>query len=112
MTTEKVAETAEVIHACHMVGMTVRKDEQVDPIDPIPEALQAKFRSCVDLDVKSIHDDVDGSASAMVARIRGEAHRAVAGDHRDPLRGARAQKNDVHGPTETGNLRDGKGKKN
>src|SRR5256885_14486928 len=61
-------------------------------------ALQPELRSRVHLDMQAIHHDVHGSARAAVARIRGGADHAIAGNHRNALRGAGAEKDDFHGP--------------
>jgi hypothetical protein len=93
---EQVTKAAQIIHSCDVVGMPVRQDEQIDPPNLPPDALQAKFRGRIDLDVQPIHDDVHARPRARVLRVLRLADRTVAGNHRHALGRARPQKCHFH----------------
>ncbi len=61
---EEVAVAAQIIHAGDMIGVTVRKNEEIDPVDFFAQALEAELGRGVHLDVQAVHDDVDRSAVA------------------------------------------------
>ena len=98
---DQVAKPPQVVHADDVVGVSMREDEQVELGQVLPHALQSEFRRGVDLHVQPVHDDVEAGTRAPVARIGRRADRTIAGDHRDALRGAGAEKEDFHVPTET-----------
>ena len=94
---EQVAEAPQVVHAGHVIGVTMGEDEEIQPVNPMAQALLAELLGGIDLDVQAVHDHVNAAARALVARIGGGADRAPARDHRHPLRGARTQDDHFHG---------------
>ena len=74
-----------------MVGVLVREQDGVEPVDLGAQRLRTEVRRGVDQDVPSAVADQDGWPQAVVARIVGAADIAVASDGRHTHTGAGAE---------------------
>lgn len=87
----RLAITAQVVEPHHMIRVRMRVEHGVDAADVLAQGLRAKVRRRVD-------DELDGrrahprrGAKPRIPRVLRAAHRAIARDHRDALRRARAK---------------------
>jgi len=71
----------QIVQAIHVIGMSVCVQDRVHDLHPGTQELQAQLRRRVDQDVPLVRGDEDGTAIAMISRISGAAHFAVAPDH-------------------------------
>jgi len=70
-------------------------NHRIDVIDPLAQALRAEIGAGVDDESALRRNGVDGGAAAAVARIGRRADGAMAADHRDAERGARAEEREI-----------------
>jgi hypothetical protein len=50
MPVPQIDKATQVVHSHDVVGMLVGQDKEVDPLDLVGDALQAEFRSRINLD--------------------------------------------------------------
>ena len=94
----KIDKSPQVVHPGNVVGMSMGKDDPVDAIDIIFNALQAKFRRRVHLQTITTRLDVNGSAAPFVFGICTSASLTFTADHGNTLGSSRTQKTDFHCP--------------
>ena len=85
-------EGADVVQPARMVLMVVRQQDGIQMVHVVQQHLGAEIRPGIHQDGQTAVFDQHGGPQALVARIRRAADLAVAGDHRDAGRGARAEK--------------------
>ena len=84
-------EGADVVQARRMIFVVVREQDGVEVVNIRTQHLVAEVRSGIDQDGQAAVFDQRSGTQALIARVRRTADRAVAGNHRDTGRGARAE---------------------
>ncbi len=91
-----VIELAQIVDAVAMVGMVVRPDNRVNPVDMRRQQLVSHIGRCVDQDPRRLGLDDDRCAAACVARFGRIAIAPVAADPRDTRRRSAAKDDSLH----------------
>ena len=93
----QVIEPPKVVEAGDVVGVMMRVEHRIHAVDVVGETLQAKLGRGVDQDVRLARTNPNAWAGALVPRIIRRAYRALAPDHRHPVRRAGAQNHHFDG---------------
>jgi hypothetical protein len=93
----EVVQRAHVVDAVHVVGVGVRVDDRIEPLDARLQALVAQIGRGIDQHLRRPLLQEDRAALAPVARLVGAADRAVAADHRHAGGRAAAEHGHAHG---------------
>jgi hypothetical protein len=80
-----------------VVRVPVRENEEIDRGQAGTQGLKPKLGRRIHLDAQPVHDHVNRGAGALIARIVRGANLAIAREHGHAMRGAGAEKNDLHG---------------
>lgn len=88
--------SADIVKTHDVIGMSMGKDDGVDHVDGISDALQAKFRGGVDQNPGIAAGNDCGRTHALVVDIGAGTDRAMASNHRDAGGGAGAEKDDFY----------------
>ena len=88
-----------VIQAHDVVGMLVREQDRVEALEARSQRLRAEVRGGVDQHVMAAVAHQDGGAQALIARIGGCTHIAMAADSWHTRTGAGAEHGDLDGAT-------------
>lgn len=95
-TAGEIVEPPDVVEAEEVVRMSVGEENRIDSPDALAQHLGSEIGRSVDKEVDSIDLDKCRGPGAHVVGIIGAAYRAVAADHRDAMRSARAQERNPH----------------
>jgi hypothetical protein len=92
-----LAHGAQVVDAVGVVGVVVRVQHGVQPVDPVRDELDAQLGRRVDQEPRAgVGLDHRADARAPVARVGGAAHPAVAADDGNAERRAGAEEGELH----------------
>jgi hypothetical protein len=83
---------AKIINPIDMIGMGVREEYRIDPLDAFTQRLKAQIRRSVNQDTSSVVLYEQGGPCALVPRIIRRADPAAASHHRN-ARGCSAPQN-------------------
>ena len=90
-------EPPDLVEPEDVVGVAVGVDDRVDAGHPVPERLCPQVRRRIHEHLHPVVErQQDRRTGPRVARIVGSAHRALAADHRHPVRRAAAEERDSH----------------